>query len=136
MPRCFEVYIHRFKVRSELIWVGFCCRPERRTPCSGTPDARCAVRVPERHTPVCLAPSTAYAAAISVGIAGRACEEMWAAAQAHAGTGPGVEAVRNRLLAETGTEWATVLCLKAPSKPSVSLVARTMSRPARSFVAD
>lgn len=49
--------------------------------------------------PVCRAASAAYTAAIALGIAGAGPEEVWAAAHAHAGFGPGAEAVRARLLA-------------------------------------
>lgn len=52
--------------------------------------------------PVCQAASAAYAAAIAAGIAGAAPEAMWAAAQDHAGSGAGAEAVRERLTAARG----------------------------------
>ncbi len=49
--------------------------------------------------PVPLSANSAYAAAISVGIAGGGSEEMWSAAFAFAGNGDGADTVRDRLLA-------------------------------------
>lgn len=52
------------------------------------------------HThPVCVAACSSFAAAISVGIAGGGRNDMLDAAGIHAGSGPGADAVRDRLAA-------------------------------------
>jgi len=47
--------------------------------------------------PVCRAASAAFAAAVAAGVAGGTAEEMWAAADRHAGEGDGAGPVRQRL---------------------------------------
>lgn len=47
--------------------------------------------------PVCQAANAAFAAAVATGVAGGSAEEMYAAAERHAGDGGGAKAVRERL---------------------------------------
>ncbi|SDL72843.1 inositol monophosphatase family protein [Aliiruegeria lutimaris] len=54
--------------------------------------------------PVCQAANSAFAAAISAGVAGGSCDEMWSTAYAYAGRGRGAAAVKQRLMeARSGT---------------------------------